>query len=373
MTASALAERGFEVLLLDRAKFPRDKTCGDALAPRSLRLLRERGVLPDLAPHGEVARRLVIVGPRGEAVHAPFPGLEGQALVIPRVTLDDALRLHAMRCGSAFIGEALVSEVNQDHEGVTVKGERHGEPFEAQARYAIVATGASTGLLRRAGLLGRVPAMGLAARAYYRQVPSLGDEVQLRFDNVPLPGYGWIFPMPNGTANVGAGVFPAWGRRTPNTSAKAVFDAFTAAPAIKAQLEGASMVGAAKGYPLRTDFGRSPVARGRVLAVGEAAGLVNPLTGEGIDYALESGLLAAAHLERVLKHGADPGEYSRLLLERFRGLFRTCNLVRDICVRPLVLDGMVRWANRRPDLKMGLVNLVFGIGREERAMVEARG
>ena len=369
--AEALTRQGLEVLLLDQAAFPRDKTCGDALAPRAIRVLREQGVLPDLIAKGARSNRLVIVGPRGEEVHAPFPGREGHVLVVPRVILDDALRRQAIERGSDFIGQARVEDITQDQNGVTVTGERLGEPFEARARAAIIATGASTGLLKRAGFLKRQPVMGLAARAYVENAHGLDDLVQLRFDDIPLPGYGWIFPMRDGHANVGAGVFPRWGKRTSKITAKAVFDAFTQSPGVRERLEGARMVGPVKGYPLRVDFGRAPTVVGRVLAVGEAAGLVNPLTGEGIDYALESGRLAAAHLERVLKsNGNNPSPahfaaYHGLLLEHFKHLFWKCNLVRDLCVRPFVLDQMVRWANRRNDLKLGLIDLVFGIPRGE--------
>jgi menaquinone-9 beta-reductase len=363
--AERLARAGLEVLLVDRAEFPRGKTCGDALTPRAINVVRDLGLLNELEPRAARASGLRIVGPNGSVVSAPFPGFDPHALVVPRVVLDDVLLRCAIRGGAHFEGSVVAHAVLEDESGVRLHAERHGQSFTAGGRAAIIATGVSTGLLKRSGFLERTPAMALAARAYYEHVADLGDRIQLRFDNVPLPGYGWIFPLPDGRANVGAGVFPVnWGRRTPKTSGLAVFDAFTRSKAVRAQLAGSRRSGEIKGYPIRTDFGRSRVVLGRRLLVGEAAGLVNPLTGEGIDYALESGQLAAEYLSGILARGdvdvAAVAQYQTLLRERFRRLFTLSGLIRDVCVNRLMLDRMVAWAERRPDLKMRLVNLVFG-------------
>jgi flavin-dependent dehydrogenase len=129
-------------------------------------------------------------------------------------------------------------------------------------------------------------------------------------------------------------------------------------------LAGARQTGPVKSYPLRMDFLSAPTYSDRVLLVGEAAGLVNPLTGEGIDYALESGKVAAEYLLNLFTTGdvsiQSLAEYDHLLRQRFQRLFRVCSLIRDLFVNPLLINPMINLAAHRPDLKMILIRIAFG-------------
>jgi flavin-dependent dehydrogenase len=288
-------------------------------------------------------------------------------LIIPRLVLDDAIRSYALAGGAKFESLVRVTDIAAGQEGIIVTGKRRSQPFTAKARLAIIATGASIPLLLRLKILKKAPPMALAARAYFENVGGLSDSIQLRFDGVPMPGYGWVFPLPDSAANIGAGIFPAgwdrWRIRAAGT-ARAAFDAFVQAPALRAMLTGAVQAGPIMGYPLRMDFAAAPTYGRRVLLVGEAAGLVNPLTGEGIDYALESGKIAAEFLIQRFENG-DPSsqplvEYDRLLRQRFQRLFVICTWIRDLFVNPLLINPMVSGAARRPDLKLTLINFAFG-------------
>jgi len=240
-----------------------------------------------------------------------------------------------------------------------------GRPVSIRARIVIVATGASTGLLPKLGLLPKTPQMMLAARAYYDDSRVFTDRIQIRFDGVPLPGYGWVFPLSASSANVGVGYFPPGleARRRPVHS-RAAFETFVRGRSIAGVLGGARRAGPVKGYPLRVDFPEAPASGERVLLVGEAAGLVNPLTGEGIDYALESAQIAADYLVRALAAGGPSRgglpEYDRLLRARFGRLFTFCRRLRDASLNALLLNRLVRLAARREDLKMLLVDIVLG-------------
>jgi len=230
---------------------------------------------------------------------------------------------------------------------------------------AIVAIGANIPLLRQMGLLKQTPQMALAARAYFEGVSGLTDQMLLSFDGVPLPGYGWVFPLPNSAANVGAGIFPfGWiGQWIPRRT-RTTFDTFIQTQTVQSMLAGAHQVGPVKGYPLRIDFATAPTFGERVLLVGEAAGLVNPLTGEGIDYALESGKVAAEYLIKMFSTGDFSRQhlagYDQALRQRFQRLFVFCSWTRDLFVNPLLINSMVSAAARRPDLKMLLINIMFG-------------
>lgn len=367
-TAHYLARRGLDVLLLDKSDFPRDKTCGDGLTPRALDVLADMGLLDEVARAGSRATGVKIFAPNGLGVSAPIPrkdALPDYVLVVPRYALDDAIRRRAVASGARFQSPVHVVDVQPEADHVTVRGERGGRPAAFKGRMAVVAAGANLKLLSRMGVLRRPPPLMLAARAYFEGVRGLDEDIYFHFDGVPLPGYGWAFPLSESSANVGAGFFRVgWvSRNVPDTPRQA-FDAFVRSPAMQRRLSSARRAGPVKGFPLRVDFASAPTFAERTVFVGEAAGLVNPLTGEGIDYALESGRLAAEHLAGMFSAGdfsrAGLEAYDRRLRQRFQRLFVFCSRMRDLYVNRLFLNRLVGIAGRRPELKMLLVNIALG-------------
>ena len=349
-TAHFLSARGVDVLLVDRATFPRDKTCGDGLTPRALRVLDSMGLLSEVRAHGFNIEAYEVVAPNGRATTAKISGAH-EALVVPRLILDDLILRRAVDTGARFEPGVTVSRVEPNSSGITAHAD-DGRAF--QGRIAVLATGAATGVLTRSGILPAQPRAMLAARAYFENLPNAQEPTfQLRFDNVPSPGYGWIFPTAERAANVGVGFFP---RKGSGTAVRA-FHRFVEHLPIGTQ------VGPVKGYPIRVDFLRSPTQAKNTLLVGEAAGLVNPLTGEGIDYALESGQIAAEHVVQGLTSGVHQtwlSDYDRLLRERFEKIFRFSEWIRDWYCRPALLNLLVPLANRRPELRQRLATIVLG-------------
>ena len=367
--AHYLATRGLGVLLLDRAEFPRDKTCGDGLTPRAVGVLEDMGLLSDLSRAGREIHGVEIRAPDGFAIGTALPRRPGGGapmLVVPRLVLDDIVRERAVRAGARFQSGVLVTGIERARSGVVVRGHKGGCALDIRARMAVVATGAAVPLLVRLGVLRRTPRMMLAARAYFEGIRDLSDRIQIRFDHVPLPGYGWVFPLSSAAANIGAGFFPPVRSATrPRSNPQAVFDRFVGGGTLRGLVDGGRRIGPIKGYPLRVDFPGAPASGEGVLLVGEAAGLVNPLTGEGIDYALESAQIAADYAGSALLSGGDRGdgghtEYERLLRARFERLFAFCRRLRDATAHALLLNRMARIASRRDDLKMLLVDIVLG-------------
>ncbi|MBV9544351.1 MAG: FAD-dependent oxidoreductase, partial [Chloroflexi bacterium] len=242
-TAYFLARAGADVLLVDKAEFPRDKTCGDGLTPRALRVIDQMGVLPQVSRAGCPVEGYEVVAPNGRATAAPISSEHG-ALAVPRQKLDDILRRRALEGGAAF-EQVNVVNVESTAESVRVQSEKGG----IEARSVVIATGAATGLLTRSGILRRQPRVMLAARAYFEGLQTR-PVFQLRFDHVPLPGYGWAFPIAAGGANVGVGFVP---HKRRNYTAAAVFKRFAATLPTRAQ-----QVGPLKGYPIRVDFLSAP-------------------------------------------------------------------------------------------------------------------
>ena len=362
--AGLLARAGLDVTLLDRSAFPRDKTCGDALTPRAVAVLAELGLLDALRPEAIAVDRIEVVGPKGESLTIPLkppPGAKEPCLVVRRHALDDAIRCWAEAGGARFVAPAHVNRVEGDADGVCAIG-RCGETRRAwRARGAIIATGSDVGTLRRSGVLTRTPPMMLASRTYYEGTGPPVDRLQFRFDGLRLPAYGWLFPLPGNCWNVGALVYPP--RREP-AAARRALDGFVAAPAVAAMLAGSHPMRKPEGYALRGDFETAPTGGPSTLLVGDAAGLVNPLTGEGIDYALESACIAAELLESRLKNGRLPGEtiaeYDELLRGRYQRLFRFSRRVREFTLRPALLDRVVALGRRRAELAALLTEILQG-------------
>lgn len=366
-TAALLAARGHCVLLLDRATFPRDKTCGDGLTPRAVAVLDRIGLLDGLRSAGyRQIGGARLVAPGGAVWHLRFAdydfGLPPFGLAVPRLELDERLRRHAVAKGACFLGGVQVSRLlRQDGRVAGLAGQRFGHPLTVHARLTILATGANIALLRALGVLSRMPPGIRAIRAYSEDVPGLNDEFEFYFDRELLPGYAWIFPLGDGRANVGLGLFTRGvGSPAPNLR-KLLARLVERHP----RLREARPTGPAKPYPLRVDFPRCPSLGDGFMLVGEALGLVNPVTGEGIDLALESAELAADAADEALRCG-DTGAggltpYRKALHARFGSFFRGMRLLLRLAMGPRALDILIRQAARRPHLARTIAGINMGM------------
>src|SRR5688572_1897491 len=203
-----LAKGGLRVALLDKLDFPPDKTCGDGLTPRAIKILDEMGVLPQVARDAQRCSAITVrhsdeVTYRLELSH--LKDLPHDILVLPRLILDDVLREHAVAAGAEFLPRSRVEALTRLPDGTANLQIEGGRSLECAL--VVVATGSNAALLRGHGLLKKAPPVNLAARTYFENVEGLDDTTVLFFDGIELPGYGWVFPTGPGTANVGCGVF----------------------------------------------------------------------------------------------------------------------------------------------------------------------
>lgn len=293
VAAFELARHGARVALVDKASFPRDKACGDLVGPRGVGLLESLRIVPD----GTVSLGdMTVIGPSGGRVRLPaVPGLTypGCAWALPRKTFDDVVYQAAMKEGAEPI-TARVSAIGIEDGGVAAvveldDGTRLRSGFLIGADGATSAVAGSVGLVRPDWVQ-----WGFAVRTY------LDAEVELPvivlFDEQPgigFPGYGWIFPGPDGTANAGVGVGTGSDRRA-GARATRYLDTFLWHLKGLGLLPDGAVAGPRLGGWLKMGMlGTSPVS-GPVMLVGDAAGLVNPLQGEGIAQAMLSGRAAAS-------------------------------------------------------------------------------
>ncbi len=309
VAATVLARSGARVALVDKAHFPRDKACGDLVGPRGVQALADLGIDTPLAVS---VGDMVVVGPTGRTVRLPcHPGrtYPGRAVAIPRLSLDQTLREAALSSGAQpFNGRADQPVFRGD----ALEGFVLSSGARVLADIVIGADGATSRVAEVAGLVDPTRVLwGFAVRGY-ADTAVTQPHIYL-WETGPrqaMHGYGWMFPGMDGTANVGLGV-GVLTDRTAGAQATRWFAGFLdylsngrrlpIAPAPR--LGGWLKIGMVGTIP----------AEGRVLLVGDAAGLVNPLQGEGISQALRSGRAAA---EAVLRSPADAARRYRAFLAR---------------------------------------------------------
>lgn len=304
---------GLSTIVVERARFPRDKTCGDGLTAAAMRELSAMGI--DVRPVAQPIRRCELVGPYGTRVDLPMeaglrPGAQLCA-VLRRIDLDTMVLDAAASAGAKIWEGAVATNLTFDRGGVAAQLTHDGTQSTIQARWVIGADGANS-LTRRSAFgekRGRIPGIH-ALRQYVKAPPS--DMLSVYFAAELLPGYGWIFPLPQGGANVGIGVPrdpSACGTltRAALTNERGrfalgglgrLYRRFLQRPDVTQRIGAHDPLGGAgdehiRAWPIPTDPDLTCLAAGNVLLVGDAARLADPMTGEGIGQALLSGRLAA--------------------------------------------------------------------------------
>lgn len=325
--AQWLARHGVDVLLADQHDFPRDKTCGDGLIPDAHAALRRLGVHEEVMDLAQRVGDVRCVAPSGRHVDVP-----GMLAVLPRRELDHVLVRAAQRAGARLLTPWRFEAPLRSAEG-RVEGARlrafgaaagHTQPpgredatsvpdprpaRDVRARHVVLATGATPQALVAAGLCERRAPSAMGLRGYIRHaglepaLQGLRGRLEVFWHRRLKPGYGWIFPCPDGVYNIGVGIIDshrtrADGRATMRAlNLREVFDDFARlhAPA-RVLVEGGAWVGRLEGAPLRSSLRGARCAAPGILVAGEAAGSTYSFTGEGIGKAMETGLLAAEAL-----------------------------------------------------------------------------
>ncbi|MEH6819065.1 geranylgeranyl reductase family protein [Dietzia psychralcaliphila] len=314
-TATWLARAGREVTVLDAAQFPRDKTCGDGLTPRAM-LEVDRLGLGSWARDRITIRGLELRG-FGHERRVPWPAGDhgGVGSAVRRTVFDDRLRETAVEAGATVLDGVRVTDVEKGDDGEVI-AVRAGDDRIA-CRTLILADGVRSPVGR---LLGRTwhrdSVYAVAARSYVRSTrhdhPWIGSDLELRDEAGAIqPGYGWVFPLGDGEVNLGVGAL-ATASRPANVAVKDLLHHYARSVEDSWELEAEPRAVTSALLPMGGAV--SGLAGRNWAAVGDAAACVNPLNGEGIDYALEGGRLLA---DLVVAGGPD-GDLTRAWPEVLR-------------------------------------------------------
>ncbi|MDO8390481.1 MAG: geranylgeranyl reductase family protein [Actinomycetota bacterium] len=370
-----LARAGHDVTIVERKTFPREKTCGDGLTPRAVYQLQEMGLTEALLPyhryHGlratGMGRELELQWPS----HSIYPQ---HGYVVRRRDLDQMVALNAEAAGATLLQghEAVQPIVDRGFvRGATVQS-KYGPARDIHAKYVVVADGANSRFGRALGTFRtREWPYGTAIRTYW-QSPKHDDpwiesalDVKDRNGN-PMPGYGWIFPVGDGTVNIGVGLLSTF-RDFKSVNTTHLLDAYAHQVAERWQIDpGNPEVKATSGrIPMGGSVG--PKAGPSYLVVGDAAGSVNPFNGEGIDYAYETARMAAQVLHEALVNN-DPAalqQYTRMLDDEYADYFKVARLFARVIGRPALMRELTRVGMHSRTLMEWVLRIMANLLRED--------
>jgi geranylgeranyl reductase family protein len=352
--AITAARAGLRTLLVDKAVFPREKTCGDGLTAGALRHLEMLGLEPAAIPSWTVVRETVVCSPSGRRISFPLPGDGVFAAVAPRAELDAALVDVARTAGAGVREGCAAEDVVPDGDGLRVHLAGDGE---VRARFVIAADGIYSAVRKRV-LPRAAPYLGElhAFRQYFGAVAD--PRLWVFFEPDLLPGYAWVFPLPGGRANVGFGVHRAEGHsvQSMNQQWRDLLDR----PSLRAALGPDAVADEPhRAWPIPADIDGAALTHGRVLFAGDAAAVTDPMTGEGIGQALLTGRLAATTIAR----GGDPAVVAaRYRAAVARDLAPDLRFARALLVllrSPLGARGAVRLAGLSPWTRRNFARWLF--------------
>ena len=355
-TATFLRQRGHDVLVLDEARFPRDKVCGEGVSPEAWRLLRAMGAADGvraLRPHP--LRGMELTSPDGTRFRGLYRGVEDTGFAVRRRELDACLLTAARHAGAEVReGTRVFKVIHRDGLVTGVVASSEDGDVSIDARFVVAADGRRSVVARQLGLLREHRRMRkYAVRGYWSGVEGLGEHGEM---HVIAGGYCGIAPLGPREANVAfvvdrAEMHPAGGD----------LEAFYRAtlgrwPRITERLAGATLTEPPRAIGPLALVARRVSAPGAAL-VGDAAGFYDPFTGEGITLALRGAEILAEVADGWLHGAMDLREYDRRRDAATRDKFRLNRLLQRVVAWPAVANGVARRLARRPDLADRLVGI----------------
>ncbi|MFC7401177.1 geranylgeranyl reductase family protein [Citricoccus sp. GCM10030269] len=386
-----LANAGVEVVVLEKTAYPREKVCGDGLTPQAVREMNLLG-LPHPAEDGWRRIKGLRLVAEGRAVEVRWPSTDtwpDYALVRTRQDFDEILADHARSAGATILERHSVSTVLRAEDGTVTglraelldeRGRKTGATREFHAPIVLAADGNSTRSAVSAGLSRREDRpLGVAVRAYY-SVPEHaarhGDDWMESWLQLPdaqgnlLPGYGWLFPLSDGTVNVGLGILdssPQFGSLDYRSILRDWSGALTETWGLSEDTRTSRILGAA----LPMGFNRTPQHVPGMLLIGDAAGMVSPFNGEGISFAMEAARLAADVAVTALKRPTAAGRehelarYPVLTQEKWGSHFALGARFADLIGHPAVLKAALATGMRVRPLLRTVVQVMANLVDEQ--------
>ena len=359
---------GLNTLLLDKSIFPRDKICGDALSGKSVKILEELDLLQDLDKlDGAIVNRIIFGNPNHSECELHLNKSLNKrhishGFVIPRKIFDNYLFKKASDVSNVVSGFNVEDLIYNKSQVVGVKGKSiNGEQKKYFGNIVLGADGPYSIISRKSGLYNsdmNYTAVGL--RCYYENVEDLTDQIELHYVNETIPGYFWIFPAGNKKANIGVGLLKSRAKKK-KYNLQQIMKQVINSKNFKHRFKNSNALEKPKGWNL--PFGNTK--RGNhgngFLLLGDAAGLVDPFTGEGIGNAMESGKIAADIVLKAKKlnnfSNQILSEYDKVLWEYLGSELKTSTLLLKLAHYRILLNFVIDRASRNKNIK----NMISGM------------
>jgi len=371
-----LAAGGARVLLVEKSTYPREKVCGDGLTPLGTAALDAMGLTDAYADWPRNVGLRVHGG--GHTLELPWPEVTGQpsfGLTQRRIDLDHLLVKQAVKAGATLMASTdVVRPLVEAGQVVGAELQRHDgkgrakvkeDPFDVRADLLVAADGASSRIGQALGhRRDEKRPIAVAMRTYYRterdEDPWIDSYLELWKDDELLPGYGWVFPMGDGTVNVGLGLLNT-SSGFGNTNYKQLLASWAPTAGRDWGYTAEDVAGPPLSRPLPMGANRHPGLYRGVLFVGDAAGMINPFNGEGISYAMETGEMAATTALDVLASGdrSRLSAYPSAITKRYGSYYTLGRTFVKVIGDPRVMRFCTNFGMTRPRL-MNLVLKLLG-------------
>ena len=349
-----LADAGYDVVIVEKKHFPREKTCGDGLTPRSVRQLYDMGLESELRSHHRYdGLRAIAFGKTLELAWPEHPLFPSHGYVITRADLDALVASRAEKAGAVVVQGAeaiapLAAEGSARAGGAVVTDLEHRSNSNIKARYVVVADGANSRFGRALGATrDRSIPLGMAIRGYFHSPRHdeafIESHLDIRDkDGAVVPGYGWIFPLGDGRVNVGVGLLSTFDRWKGINTTK-LMEAFVDFAPSSWEISPETACSVPTGGRLPMGLSVGPNVGGDYLLVGDASGSINPFNGEGIAYGYETGRIAASFVAEAISTDNDRAlaGYGQHVEEVYGLYYRVASAFMTAMGRPDVMKVLV--------------------------------
>jgi len=337
-----------DVVLVDRHDFPRDKTCGSGISPKGIDVLKGLGVWEQVEPEAYWIKGLRLVKPGDREVYLSG-GDEAAAIICCRRTFDHLLLKRALALGVQFLPNFETQELTSD--GARVTGFKARDGRAIRTRYTVVANGAHS----RFTVNSKPRRLMQAIMGWWEGVPFEPNHVEMVFDRMVAPCYGWLFPESSSRVNIGI----CYDDAAHSKNARRLFDEFLQKH-YRTRLAKAVQVGDWKGHPISYSYGVGALTSPGRLVIGEAGRMTHPATAEGIYQGMQTGMIAAETLRDVVSKSQSESKalaaYEAACRRAFRVSFASARIWR-LAVRSPLLDWIVS-VGQRPLVKTALGKLM---------------
>ena len=352
---------GLKTIILDKNTFPRDKICGDALSGKSVKYMRELGVLDQVANlNGSTIRRITFGSPSHKQfdIHLNNPQNKGdikEGYVIPREIYDNFLFEKAKEVTEIIENFNVNDLLYENNKIIGISGKHKKEVHQIYAPLILGCDGAKSTIARKLGFHTEDQEnTAIAIRCYYEGVKGLTDQIELHFVDEVLPGYFWLFPAGDNIANIGLGLSKKFAKKDERKLSQ-ILDEVTASPYFKDRFSNAKKLEKPKGWSLPLGRIQRPSYGDGFMLLGDAAGLIDPFTGEGIGNAMASAKFAVEVASEAKKNN----DYSKDVLSKYHKLvwdelgseLRTSTKLQNLSNYRTLLNIVINKASRNKDIQ----------------------